>query len=191
MAFYSEEELRRIGFKSIGNNVKISKLCSVYSPENIIVSDNVRIDDFTMLSASQGEIIIGSNVHIAVFCAVYGAGGVEIRDFAGLSSRVVLYSATDDYSGRFLTNPTVPSKYLNVIKGKIVLNKHVIIGTNSTVLPSVNIGEGSAVGAHSLVNKDLGSWGVYMGSPVRKINERAKKLLDFEAEYLSNNYFRG
>ncbi|MFJ8266848.1 acyltransferase [Peribacillus asahii] len=179
-SFYNDAELKQIGFKKIGSNVKLSKRASVYMPEKISIGNNVRIDDFCCLVGGQEGINIGSYVHIAFFCIILGNGGVTLKDFSGLSSRVALYSATDDYSGASLTNPTIPEEFLNVERGEIVLEKHVIVGTNSTVLPNVTIGEGSSIGAHSLVTKYLEPWGVYVGSPVKKINERKKDLLEME-----------
>jgi dTDP-4-amino-4,6-dideoxy-D-glucose acyltransferase len=183
-SIYSEQELREMGLKSVGKNTKISRKCSIYMPEKISIGDNTRIDDFCCLVGGEKGINIGSNVHIAHYCLLGGTGGITIKDFAGVSSRTALYSATDDYLGSSLTGPTIPKKYLNVTKGEIVLNKHVIIGTNSTVLPNVTIGEGSAVGAHSLVTKSLAPWGVYVGVPVKRIKDRKKDLLLLEEAFL-------
>lgn len=183
-SIYSEQELREMGLKSVGKDVKVSRKCSIYIPENISIGDNSRIDDFCCLVGGEKGINIGSHVSIAHFCLLGGTGGITIKDFVGISSRVSLYSATDDYLGGSLTGHTIPKKYLNVTKGEIVLNKHVIIGTNSTVLPNVTIGEASAVGAHSLVTKSLTPWGVYVGIPVRKIKERKRDLLLLEEAFL-------
>lgn len=181
-SFYTEEELKTLGLKSYGRNVMISKKVSIYGAENISIGNNVRIDDFCILS---GKIRIGSFVHIAAYSALYGGNvGIEMNDFSGLSSRVIIYTESDDYSGNYLTNPTIPDKYLNIIKGKVILNKHVIIGTSSTILPAVIIDEGVAVGAMSLVNKSLDEWGIYAGSPCRKIKDRSKKLLELEKEMI-------
>jgi acetyltransferase-like isoleucine patch superfamily enzyme len=180
--YYSDEELKGLGFKSVGKNVQISSNCSIYTPENISVGNHVRIDDFCVLSGGQKGIDIGSYVHIAVFCAIYGNAGVTIKDFCGISSRSVLYSANDDYSGISLIGPTIPEKYRNVSQGQIILNKHVIIGTNSTIFPKVSVGEGSAIGAYSLVEKDLEPWGIYVGVPVKKLKDRKKDLLEMERQ---------
>ena len=51
-SFYTVEELGKIGFKKLGKNVLISKKSSIYTPENISIGDNVRIDDFTILSGT-------------------------------------------------------------------------------------------------------------------------------------------
>lgn len=186
-SFFSNEELSSLGLKSFGNNVKISRKCSIYSPESISVGNNVRIDDYCCLVGGEKGINIGSNVHIAFFCIILGNGGVIIEDFAGMSSRCSIYSTTDDYSGSTLTNPTVPAEYKAVINGEVHLGKHVIIGTNTTVLPNVYIGEGCAVGAHSLVNKSLDSWGMYVGVPVKRSKDRKKTLLEYEKAYVSES----
>ena len=108
------------------------------------------------------------------------------NDFSGLSANVILYTESDDYSGKSLTNPTIPEAYKpGMEKGKIALGKHVIIGTNSSVLPGVEIGEGTAIGAFSLVKSNCDTWSVYSGCPARKKGERSKKLLELEERFLS------
>jgi len=45
-SFYSQDELNKIGFKSVGKNVLISKKCSIYSTEHIEIKSNVRINNW-------------------------------------------------------------------------------------------------------------------------------------------------
>lgn len=183
-SFYFEEELKEIGFKSYGKNFLLSRNTQIYGASNMVVGDNVRIDDYCVIS---GKIKIGNYVHIAVSCAVFGGNtGVVFEDFTGLSSRSAIYAESDDYSGEYLTNPTVDEKYKHIIKGPVVLGKHVVIGTGSTILPGVSIGEGSSVGSMSLVNKSLDSWGIYVGVPCRYMKERSKKLVELEQLFLSD-----
>jgi dTDP-4-amino-4,6-dideoxy-D-glucose acyltransferase len=185
-SFYTEDELKTLGLKSYGSNVKISRKASIYTPQTISIGNDVRIDDFVCMMGGEKGIIIGSNVHITFFCILVGTGGIIMEDFSGLSSRVALYSATDDYSGESLTNPTVPLEYKKIQKGQIHLGRHVIVGTNSTILPNVTVGEGCSFGAYSLVTKNCDPWGIYVGCPVKRIKERRKTLLDLESEYLKN-----
>lgn len=180
-SFYSSNELNQIGFAKIGRNVCISRKCSIYTPEQIILGDNVRIDDFCILS---GKITLGSNIHLAAYTGLYGGAGIELMDFCGLSSRVSVYSTSDDYSGETLTNPTVPERFKNVKRAPVVLEKHAIIGAGSVVLPGIRIGEGSAIGALSLVTKNVDPWSIYIGNPARRIGRRKQTLLQLEAEYL-------
>ena len=64
------------------------------------------------------------------------------------------------------------------------IEKFVNIGANSVVLPGVTIREGSAVGALSLINKNLNKWEIYLGVPVKKIGDRSKKIIDLSKKYL-------
>ena len=180
--YYHSDALREAGIGAVGENVRIHRQINVYRLDNLFVGDNVVIDAYVSLIAG-GTIRIGSNVHIASYCQLSGGDGIALHDFSGLSHGVRIYSRSDDYSGHSLTNPTTPPDLKRLKRGLVTLERHVIIGANSVVLPAVTIGEGSAVGALSLVNRSLPSWGLYAGTPVRKIGARSKHLLDLEADY--------
>lgn len=179
--FYSEEELSKLGLNKYGKNVLISRNAVLYNPEKLSIGDNVRIDDFTTIS---GKVVLGDYIHIAQFCGLYGGTeGIIMDDFTGLSSRVVIYATSNDYSGNSLTNPMVPEKYKATDKNAAVhLSKHVIVGCTTVILPGVEIGIGSSVGAMSMVGKSLEPWGVYAGVPAKRLKERSKRLLELEAE---------
>ena len=98
MGFYSKDNQKKIGFKSLGENVLISDKTSIYSLENISIGNNVRVDDFSILSAG-GYINIGNYIHIAAFGSFFGGSGIVMEDFTTTSSRVCIYSVSDDYSG--------------------------------------------------------------------------------------------
>ena len=178
-SFYSCQELKQIGFSKIGENVQISRFARFYSPENIEIGNNVRIDDFCILS---GHIKIGSFIHISAFNALYGKNGIQMNDYSGLSARCTVYSATDDFSGNYMVGTMVKSEYRNIIGGRVLIDKFSQVGCNCVVLPSVTIHEGVAVGAMSLVLSDLESWGVYKGIPAKFLKKRSEKLL----VYLTN-----
>ena len=181
-SFYSSEELKEMGFASLGENVLISRKTSIYGMDKISIGNNVRIDDFCILS---GKIELGNYVHIAVYTALFGgSSGIIMEDFSGLASRCAVYAKSDDYSGRYMTNPTVDSQYLNVIDEQVVIKKHVVIGTGSTILPGVTVGEGVSVGSMSLINKNLEDWGIYFGIPCKLYCERSKDLLELEKQFL-------
>lgn len=185
--FYSDDELKSFKFKSLGKNVKIKKNASIYFVENITIKDNVRIDDYTVIVASNNSTTIGNYVHIASNCYIAASEGLEMGDFSGLAPGVNIFTGSDDYSGNKLTNPTVDRKYTGGSAGKVIIGRHVIIGSNSVILPGVHIGEGSSVGALSLVTKNLNPWCIYFGAPVKKIKARSKKLLELEIDFLKND----
>lgn len=181
---YTDDELKSIGFKSVGKNCLISTRASIYGASRISIGDNVRIDDFCVLSSGAAGIKIGNNIHIAIQSSLIGAGEIILEDFCNLSSRVSIYSSSDDYSGEFLTNPMVPKEYTNVSSEKVWLKKHVIIGCGSVVLPGVTIGECSAIGALSLVKSSIEDYVIAAGTPAKKVKNRKADLKRLEQEYL-------
>lgn len=180
-SFYTSRELKELGLASFGENVLISRKASIYGAENIIIGDNVRIDDFCILS---GNIKIGNYIHIASYTALYGGNkGIFIHDFAGISSRTIIYSSTDDYSGGSMTNPMLPDKFRNVQSEQVIIEKHVIIGSGCVVLPGVVLKVGSSFGAMSLINRSSEPWSINAGIPSKKIKDRSRKILDLELEF--------
>lgn len=179
MGFFSKEELLKLGFKRLGDNVLISDKASLYNINNISIGSNVRIDDFSIISAGKEGIEIGNYVHIACYVSLIGNEKIVLEDYVGLSSKVAVYSSSDDYTGNFMTNPTVFDEFKKVDNRPVVFKKYSIVGSGTVILPGVIIGEGTAVGALSLVTKKLQEWGVYSGSPLKFIKARKKDMLRF------------
>lgn len=186
MAMLPHTVIESMGFASVGGNVQISDRASFYGASRIKIGHDVRIDDFCVLSAGDGGIEISNYVHIAVYSSLIGAGKISLSDFSGLSSRVSIYSSNDDYSGATLTNPMVPAEFTGVTHADVYLDKHVIVGSGSIILPGVILEEGVAIGALSLVNKSCKAFGIYMGIPIRKIGERKRDLLELENHFLQS-----
>ena len=170
--FYTERELKKIGFKAIGDNVLISDKASIYGAENIEIGSNVRIDDFVILSAGDGGIKLGSYIHIACFAQLIGHASITLDDFAQVSGKCSIYSSSDDFSGTYLVGPTIPMEFLNVKHLSVHLKSHTLLGCNTVIMPGVTIGENTCTGAMSLVLKDLKPNSVYVGAPAKLIADR-------------------
>lgn len=180
-SFYSEDELKGLGLKQYGHDVRISRKCSIYGAEHICLGNHVRIDDFCLLS---GNIVIQDYVHISAYTSMFaGSSRIRIGDYTAISSRIAIYAESDDYSGESMVNPLVPEQYRHVVSEDVSIGKHVIIGSGSTVLPGVTVGEGASVGAMSLISQDITPWTVNAGIPCHVIRERSRKLLEYEAEW--------
>lgn len=185
MAYKTDEEMHSMGFKLLGRNVKISTKASIYNCDQIEIGDNSRIDDFCVIS---GNIHIGRHVHLTPMCLVAGGEkGVFIGDFVTMAYGVKVFSQSDDYSGQTMTNSTVPGKYKNEYKDRVVIKKHSIIGAGSIVMPGIILEEGVSIGAMTLVTKNTNPWSIYVGVPARKIKNRSKELLNLETDFLKNN----
>jgi acetyltransferase-like isoleucine patch superfamily enzyme len=180
VGWLSLSELKEIGLKSFGNNVLISDKASFHNAGNITIGSNVRIDDFCVISAGSDGVIIGSFVHIAVYSSIIGKGAVTIKDYCNISSRVSIYSSSDDYSGEFMTNPMVPTYLTNVHHQDVTLEKHCIVGCGSVILPGSNLDVGVAIGALSLVKGFCNQLTIYAGVPAKIIGLRKINILELE-----------
>ena len=177
MAFYDV----KYKFKRIGKNVFIGTNVYFRYPEHVEIGDNVIIDEFCYFTT---RMCIGNYVHISPHCSVIGGKKAEfiIGDFAGLSAGCRIVCSSDDYLGSGLTNPSIPEEFRAKVKySSVTLQKHVVIGTGCVILPGIVVAEGSAVGAMSLINKNLDAWGVYHGIPaVRRKDRPSENILKLE-----------
>ncbi len=183
MGFLTDQEVKALGFAAVGDNVQLSDKACYYNCSQIRIGNNVRIDDFCVISAGVGGINIGCYVHVAIGSSLIGAGNITLCDFSGLSSRVSIYSSNDDYTGQYLTNPTVPSVFTNVTSADVYIGRHAIIGSGAIILPGVRLEDGVAIGALSLVNKSCEPFSIYAGNPAKFIKPRKKDLLILESKF--------
>lgn len=175
-------------YARIGKDVLIYPWAKVVRPEVVSIGDSVIIDDFVFIMGGEG-IRLGSFVHIASFSSLTGGAEITLEDFAGLSSGVRVFSGNDDYIGGGLTNPTVPTRFRNLTRAPVRIERHAIIGANSVILPGVVIGEGASIGANSLVKSDCEPWGVYAGCPATRRRSREKgRVLQLERQLRQELY---
>ena len=81
----------------------------------------------------------------------------------------------------------VPERYKKVSHDPVFLGKHVIVGSGSVILPGVTLHEGVAVGALSLVKCDCAAFGIYVGTPAKRVRARSRKLLDLEKQFMEEH----
>lgn len=178
--YLSKEEIEKIGFRSVGEDVLISDKACFYGASKMTIGNHVRIDDFCIFV---GNIILGDYIHIAGYTGLHAShGSITMGSYSTLSSRVAVYAASDDYSGEAMTNSVVPSNLTHVISSDIVIGEHAIVGTGSTLLPGAVLQEGTAVGAMSLVKSILEPWAIYAGIPCKRLRGRNKMPLSLVAQ---------
>ncbi len=102
---------------------------------------------------------LGFATDIGAFTYINARYGVCIEDEVQVGSHCSIYSVS-----------TIDNK-----KGKVILKKNSKVGSHSTILPGVTIGENSIIGAHSLVTHSIPDNVIAFGVPakvVRNINEQ-------------------
>jgi len=103
-------------------------------------------------------LTLGYKTDIGAFTYINACEKVVIGDFVQLGSHCSVYSVS-----------TIDGK-----QGKVTLKKGCRIGSHSTIMPGITIGENSIVGAHSFVNKDIPDNVIAFGNPVRIIKKVEK-----------------
>lgn len=123
--------------------------------KNVVIGTNCNICDFVFIEEG---VIIGNNVTIK--SGVYLWNGVTIEDnvFVGPNAT--------------FTNDKYPkSGNRNFQLMKTILRSGCSIGANVTVLPGVEIGNNSIVGAGSVVTHDVPPNSRVFGNPARELNK--------------------
>jgi acetyltransferase-like isoleucine patch superfamily enzyme len=98
---------------------------------------------------------MGYGVDISSFCVINAKHGVKLEDNVQIGPHCAILSAS-----------TIDNK-----KGCVVMKKGSCLGTHSTIMPGVTIGENSIVGAYSFVNKDIPPNVIAWGVPAKVIRE--------------------
>jgi dTDP-4-amino-4,6-dideoxy-D-glucose acyltransferase len=183
--FLSTAEIKELGFRHTGNGIRISRRAVFFAPERMSIGQETRIDAFCVLCAGPDGLTIGRNVHMSAHIVVVGRARVDIGDFCTISVRCSIFSSNDDYTGAAMANPTVPDAYRLAVDAPVRIEDHVIIGAGSVILCGVTIGQSAAVGALSLVKRDVPAFAIVAGSPARPVSQRQRGHLDACREFLS------
>lgn len=169
------------GYRKLGFNVRIFPEARLVLRGGIEIGSNVIIDDFAFIVGGKpGDplVSIGDYCHIASHTSFTGGGELVLGDFTSYGSGTKIVTGSEYFTeGTYLTNPTVPAPWRQAKRSFVRIGKHSILGLNVTVMPGVTIGEGCAVGANTLVLKDLAPWGIYAGQPARRLAERPKERI--------------
>jgi acetyltransferase-like isoleucine patch superfamily enzyme len=94
---------------------------------------------------------LGKYTDIGAFTLIGASHGVTIEDEVQIGPHCAILSAS-----------TIDDKY-----GPVILKKNCRVGSHSTIMPNVTIGENSIVGAHSFVNKSIPDNVIAFGVPAK------------------------
>ncbi len=163
------EELCAAGFWPVSDTARVSRKCSLYGISGSI-GEHVRVDDFCIL---KGNITLHDYVHLAAFCMISGAHApVTIGRHVGISTRLSLFTGSDDYSANTLGGPTTPSEYTTQIVGPVSIGTGTMIGAHCVILPGVTIGVGASIGAGCIVGQNLPDGGIVRAPLTRRSHYR-------------------
>lgn len=108
------------------------------------------------------NIKVGKNVFINACCRFQDQGGIEIGDGSLIGHNTTIATLNHDFN---------PQKRQNLIPKPVKIGKNVWIGSDCTILPGVEIGDGAIIGAGSVVTKSIPKNTIAVGNPARVIKE--------------------
>ena len=166
-----------------GKDVRIYNLAKIINPQFACIDDHAIILDFTFIDAKE-SFKLGKYSCITWHCLIEGWANVSIGDRCFIGPGTKILGSTYEFNG-YYTCEHLPEGTHDTRFGDITICNDAYIGANSVVMPGVTIGEGALVGSNAFVNKDLEPWGIYVGTPCKKIGERQrpteerKKVIEF------------
>lgn len=166
--------------QSCGDDVFISANVEIRRPHLVRVGSHVAIDSGLYLTTAAE---IGDYTHLSPYITVIGGAQstLIVEDFVTIGAGSRFICGSDRFMGDGFTSVTVPEEFRDTVDiGTIRCARFAGIGTNVVVMPNVTIGEGSVIGACSLVTKDTEPWAVYVGVPARPVKIRPReKMLEY------------
>jgi len=113
-----------------------------------------KLTGYNWLVQHKDNLSLGYRTDIGAFTYINAKNGVTIEDEVQIGSHCSIYSVST------IDNRNAP----------VVLKRNCRIGSHSTVMPGVTVGENAVVGAHSFVNHDIPDNAVAFGVPAKVKN---------------------
>lgn len=139
----------------------------VSGTRNVTIGKRCRLGrDNELRTINGGHIQLGNDVRLNSGCVITSYLQVKIGDFSMLGEYVSIRDANHG------TSPEEIMRFQPHSSASINIGRDVWIGKGSCVLPGVTIGEGSVIGANSVVNRDIPPFTLAAGVPVKILKKR-------------------
>jgi len=119
------------------------------------VVKNGKLTKWNWLVQYPEKLHLGKFVDIGAFTYIQARFGVTIGDHVQIGSHVSIYS-----------HSTIDDK-----KGSVLIKNGARIGTHTTIMPGVTIGENALIGAYSFVTRDIPDNMVAYGVPAKPVQK--------------------
>lgn len=164
--FYREARLIRFPFDIRGRRfVQIGK--------NFTTGVGCRLEACPTNSNSGKTLEIGNNVQINDNVHITAMSSVSIGDNVLLASKIYISDCTHGIyeGGNQDSSPLTPPQDRVFSTKRVLLHDNVWVGEFVSILPGVEIGKGSIIGANSVVTKSIPAYSIAVGTPARVIKK--------------------
>jgi acetyltransferase-like isoleucine patch superfamily enzyme len=161
----------------LGQDTVIDQYVDIWGPSSISIGSRCHVDTYVRLAAGErgygqhGSIRIGDFVHLGPGVHIAGRGGVEIRDYVGISANAHLYSATgvvelpSDPGQLASMSHMAPTDQQSVVEAPVVVEEYAFVGIMARIMPGTTIGRGAIVHACTEVTRSIPPFANYGGIP--------------------------
>jgi len=161
--------------------IDIRNIKHISFKKNLTTGVGCRIEAYPQNSKNNKVLFFGNNIEINDFVHIAAAEKVQIMDNVLIASKVFITDLNHgNYKGINVTDPKTIPKNRKIYTSPVLINKNVWIGENVCIMPGVTIGEGSIIGALSVVTKNIPEYSIAVGSPakvIKKYDFKSKKWL--------------
>jgi acetyltransferase-like isoleucine patch superfamily enzyme len=146
--------------------------------EGFTTGYNCRLEMFDTGVGSEKKLFIGKNCKIGDYVHIAAGERVSIGDNVLMASKIFISDLNHgDYSDTSTdSTPDVPPDDRPIHTKPVSIGNNVWIGDNSCILLGVTIGDGSIIGANSVVNRDIPKNCIAVGSPARVVKMYDEEL---------------
>jgi acetyltransferase-like isoleucine patch superfamily enzyme len=135
------------------------------SNAGIVLEEGVFLGRHTILSCKNGDIVLRERANLGFFCDVFSSARVEIGADTVIAAYTYILSG-GSYGLDRLDVPIAHQYDLSASK-PTAIGPGSWLGARVTVMEGVQIGQGSVIGAGSVVNRDVPDFAVAVGTPAR------------------------
>lgn len=138
----------------------------------ITVGEGSVIDSFVKIkpAGGTGDVAIGRDVIINSGCVLYTGHGIIIGDHVRIAANCTLAPANHEFAAK---DVLIRDQRFRPGKGGIVIEDDVWIGAGCVLLDGAILRRGCVIGAMSLVRGEVEAYGIYGGTPLKKLGERS------------------
>lgn len=153
----------------IGRNAQIKCGKKIRIGKNVCIGNNARLMCYTDFAGEklEAEIVIKDGCYIAHDFTVLSGAPITIGKNVLIASNVLISSENHSIDPEC----NIPYKHQKLITNPVSIGENCWIGQNAVILSGVKIGQGSVVGAQSVVTKSVDEYTIVAGNPAKAIKK--------------------